>query len=138
MRCITTYCASALRIIFIIIVTVAGPRVCVCVCVCVCVSVRIFLPLRASRPRNIGTYVFTVTQKKLFNNIIVIFVAENGSFRSYDVICLPRMPQTTPRPQKTDTFVYILLAHILNINMRTYVSGCVRADAFNLKERKTF
>ena len=32
-------------------------RVCVYVCVCVCVSVRIFLPPRASRPRNIGTYV---------------------------------------------------------------------------------
>ena len=37
----------------------------VCLCVCVCVSVRSFLPPRASRPRNIGTYVFTATRKKL-------------------------------------------------------------------------
>ena len=32
---------------------------------CVCVSVRSFLPPRASRPRNIGTYVFTTTRKNL-------------------------------------------------------------------------
>ena len=31
------------------------------VCEYVCVSVRSFLPPRASRPRNIGTYVFTAT-----------------------------------------------------------------------------
>ena len=31
-----------------------------------CVSVRSFLPPRASRPRNIGTYVFTATRKKCF------------------------------------------------------------------------
>ena len=39
--------------------------VCVCVCVCasVCLSVRSFLPPRASRPRNIVTYVFTATRK---------------------------------------------------------------------------
>ena len=74
--------------------------VCLCVCVCVCVSVRSFLPPRASRPRNIGTYVFTATRKKTF--IIVIF-AKNASFRSYGVICLPRMPLTTPEPQNTDT-----------------------------------
>ena len=29
---------------------------------CVCVPVRSFLSPRASRPRNIGTYVFTVTR----------------------------------------------------------------------------
>ena len=40
----------------------------VCVCVCVCVSVRSFLPPRASRPRNIGTYVFTATWKTLLYN----------------------------------------------------------------------
>ena len=39
--------------------------VCVCACVCVCVSVRSFLPPRASRPRNIGTYEFTATRKTL-------------------------------------------------------------------------
>ena len=49
--------------------TVVVPCVCVCVCVCVyvCVSVRSFLPPRASRSRNIGTYVFTGTRKKLYN-----------------------------------------------------------------------
>ena len=45
-----------------IIVTVVVPRVCVCVCVCI----RGFLPPRASRPRNIGTYVFTATRKLLY------------------------------------------------------------------------
>ena len=35
------------------------------VCVYVCVSVRSFLPPRASRPRNIGTYVFIATRKIL-------------------------------------------------------------------------
>ena len=38
---------------------------CVCMYVCVCLSLRSFLPPRASRPRNIGTYVFTTRQKKL-------------------------------------------------------------------------
>ena len=46
-----------------IIVTVVVPRV--CVCVFVRVSVRSFLPPRASRPRNIGTYVFTATWRTL-------------------------------------------------------------------------
>ena len=59
---------------------------------CVCVSVRSFLPPRASRARNIGTYVFIATRKKTFR--IVIF-AKNTSFRSYGVICLPPMPPTT-------------------------------------------
>ena len=40
---------------------------------CVCVSVRSFLPSRASRPRNIGTYVFTATRKTLLYIIIMIF-----------------------------------------------------------------
>ena len=42
-----------------IIVTVVVPRV------CVCVSVGSFLPPRASRPRNIGTYVFTAVWRTL-------------------------------------------------------------------------
>ena len=33
----------------------------------VCVSVRSFLQLRASGPRNIGTYVFTATRKRVGN-----------------------------------------------------------------------
>ena len=41
-------------------------RYCGCpTCLCVCVSVRSFLPPRASRPRNIGTYVFTATRRTL-------------------------------------------------------------------------
>ena len=114
-------------------------------------------------------YVFTAAQKTLLYIIIVIF-AENASFKSYGVICLPRMPLTSysgaikygyqrnPRnvgmtllfavSTKNDsfrsyvysTFVYLLRAHILNINMCTYttsahgheLSGCVRADAYNL------
>ena len=51
-----------------------------CVCMCVCVSVRSFLAPRTSKPRNIGTYVFTATRKKTF--IVVIFT-KNASFRSY-------------------------------------------------------
>ena len=54
-------------------VTVVVP----CVCVCVCVSVRSFLPTRASRSRNIGTYMFTATRKKPF--IIGIFAKMLGS-----------------------------------------------------------
>ena len=48
----------------LIIAIVGVPRVCGCVCVC---SVRSFLPPRASRPRNIGSYVFTATRKTLIN-----------------------------------------------------------------------
>ena len=50
--------------------------------VCVCVSVCSFLPSRASRPRNIGTYVFTETRKTLYIGIIIMSFAENASFRS--------------------------------------------------------
>ena len=76
--------------------------VCVRVCVCVCVSVCSFLPPRASRPQNIGTYVFTAPRKTFIYIIIVNFV-ENASFRSYGIICLPQVPLTTPEPQNTDT-----------------------------------
>ena len=131
-----------------IVVTVVVPRV--CVCVCVCVSVRGFLPPRASRPRNIGTYVFTATRKTLLYIIIVIF-AENASFIRYGVICLPRMPLTSyfgatkygyqRNPHnvgmtllfavltKNDsfrsysTFVYLLRTHILNINTCKYTTS---------------
>ena len=110
-----------------------------------CVSVCSFLPPRASRHRT-------------FLYIIIVIFAENASFRSYGgIICLPRMPLTTPEPQNSDTngihatllftiltkntsfrsystFVYLLRAHIININMCTYItlSGCVRADTYNL------
>ena len=115
-----------------------------------CVSVRGFLPLHASRPRNIGTYVFTATRKILLYIIIVIF-AENASFRSYGVIYLPRMPLTSyfratkygyqRNPHnvgmtllfsvltKNDsfrsysTFVYLLRAYILNIKTCKYTTS---------------
>ena len=76
-------------------------RVCACVRACVCVSVRSFLPPRASRSRNIGTYVFVATRKKTF--MIVIF-AKNATFRSY--ICLPPMPPTTLKPKTTQNDLY--------------------------------
>ena len=95
-------------------------------------------------------YVFTAAQKTLLYIIIVIF-AENASFKSYGVICLPRMPLTSysgatkygyqrnPRNvgmtllfavlTKNDsfrsysTFVYLLRTHILNINTCTYTTS---------------
>ena len=69
----------------------------VCVCVCVCVSVHSFLPPRASRYRCVRVHGNT---GKSF--IIVIF-AQNASFRSKGVICLPRIPLTTPEPLNMDT-----------------------------------
>ena len=42
-------------------------RACVCVCLSVCLSVHSFLPRRASRPQNIGTYMFTATGKNNYN-----------------------------------------------------------------------
>ena len=113
-------------------------------------------------------YVFTAAQKTLIYNYYNRVFAENASFKSYGVICLPRMPLTSysgatkygyqrnPRNMgmtllfavltKNDsfrsysTFVYLLRAHILNIKTCTYttsahgheLSGCVRADAYNL------
>ena len=66
-------------------------------------SVCSFLPPRASRPRNIGTYVFTATQKTILF-IIIVILAENASFT-----CKLRrhlfasMALTTPTQQNTDT-----------------------------------
>ena len=108
--------------------------------------VRSFLPPRACRSQNIGTNGFTATQN--FFYITMVF-AKNASFISYGVICLPRMPPTTLKPQKTDTkgisgclntlifailtknasfksygtFAYLLRAHIRNINMRMYITS---------------
>ena len=92
-------------------------------------------------------YVFTAAQEIL---LIVIF-AGNASFKSYGVICLPRLPLTSysgaakyeyqrnPRNvgmtllfmvlTKNDsfrsysTFVYLYHAHILNINTCTYTTS---------------
>ena len=74
-----TLCTSCAPISGAIEMKLCSCPVCVCVCVClcvcvcvsvcvcvyVCVSVRSFLPPHASRPRNIGTYVFTATRKNL-------------------------------------------------------------------------
>ena len=54
--------------------------------------------------------------------LLFVILTKNASFRSYN------------------TFVDLLRVHILNINMRTYItsahghelSGCVHADAYNL------
>ena len=106
-------------------------------------SVRSFLPPRASKPRNIGTYVFTATRKK---NFIVIF-AKNALFRSYGVILLASNATNYSLPPKYGyqrnprnvgmtflfailtknasfrsygTFDYLLRASIRNINMPRY------------------
>ena len=94
-------------------------------------SVRSFLPPRASISRNIGTYVFTATRKSLYIGIIIVIFAENASFRSYGrrhllapnaIITAPELYtnygyQRNPRRQR------LLRAHILNINMCTYITG---------------
>ena len=66
-------------------------------------SVHSFLPPRASRRRNIGTYMFTATRKTILFNIIVI-LDENASFTcKLRRHLLALMPLTTPKPQNTDT-----------------------------------
>ena len=66
-------------------------------------SVRSFLPPRASRPRNIGTYVFTVTRKTILF-IIIVILAENALFTcKLRRHLLALVPLTTPKPQNTDT-----------------------------------
>ena len=68
-------------------VTVVVPYVCVCLCLCVVFCHHAHLDpeimVRTCSPRHGKTFMF------------VIF-ARNDSFRSYDIICLPRMPPTTP------------------------------------------
>ena len=72
------YLSCSYHSVLLLLYTVVVPRV--------CVSVRSFLHPRASRLRNIGTYVFTATRKTLV--YIIIIFAENASFRSYGIICL--------------------------------------------------
>ena len=99
-----------------------------------CVSVHSFLPPRASRPRNIGTYVTCSLEKNL------IF-AKNTLFRSYIQCHLlaSNATLTTPETQNTDTngihatknvsfrsystFSYLVCAHNRNINMRMYITS---------------
>ena len=115
-------------------------RVCACVCLFVVFCHRMHLDT------EIYVRTFSPQHGKLLYIIIVIF-AENASFRSYGVICLPRMPLTTSEPQSKymyvyqrnprnvgmsllfaistkiassgsySTFVYLLRVQILNINM---------------------
>ena len=67
------------------------------------------------KPRSHKIRIPTESTQRGHDVILFAILTKNDSFRSYS------------------TFVYILLrAHILNINMRTYVSGCVRTDAYNL------
>ena len=67
------------------------------------VSVRSFLPPRVSRPRNVGTYLFTATRKTILF-IIIVILAENASFTCKQRRhLLASMPLTTPKPQNTDT-----------------------------------
>ena len=101
---------------------------CVCVCVCVCLFVVFCHCVHLAISRNIGTYVFTATRKTLYIGIIIVIFAENASFRSYaGVICLPRMPLTAPGLhtkygyQRNPRGQRLLRAHILNINMCTYI-----------------
>ena len=70
-----------------------------------CLFVYSFLPPRASIHRKYR-YVYTCSQRhgKLFYNIIIVIFAENASFRSYVVICLPRIPLTTTEPCNIMTF----------------------------------
>ena len=73
--------------------------------------------------------------------------AKNASFRNYGVICLPRIPLTTPEPRyqrnplnvgmallfailtknasfrSYGTFAYLLREHVRNINMRRYITS---------------
>ena len=74
----------------------AVPRVCVCLFV-------VFVPPRASRPRNIGTYVFTAAQKLYIAIVTVILMKTFCSEATAGVIGLPRMPLTAPDLQNMDT-----------------------------------
>ena len=67
-------------------------------------------------------YIATPEPQNVGMTLLFAVLTKNESFRSYR------------------TFVYLLRAHILNINTCTYttsahgheLSGCVRADAYNL------
>ena len=91
--------ARVIVVVVIIVVTVV-------VRVCVCVPVRSFCRHVHLDPEIIIgkiTYVFTAAQKTFLYIIIVILFAQNASFRSYGIICLPRMLLTNPELQNTDT-----------------------------------
>ena len=97
---------------------------------CECVSVRSFLPPRASISRNIGstgTCVFTATRKTLYIAIIIVIFAENASFRSYSrrYLLAPNATNCSRATkygyQRNSRRQRLLRAHIININMRTYI-----------------
>ena len=125
---------------FIIVVTVVVPRVCVCLFV-------VFFGRHVNLDPDVRTCVHRGTENSFIYYIIIVIFAENASFKSYGVICLPRMPlisysgaakygyQRNPHNvgmtllfavlTKNDsfrsysTFVYLLRAHILHINTCT-------------------
>ena len=90
--------------------------------VCVCVPVRSFLPPRASRPQC----TCSPRHRKLLYIIIVIF-AENASFEATASFACLGMTLLFAVLTKNDsfrsysTFVYLLRAHILNINRYVYL-----------------
>ena len=55
-------------------------------CVCVSVSVRSFLPPRASRPRNIGTYMFTATRKNFYNPVFLLKMLRSEDTASFSCL----------------------------------------------------
>ena len=67
--------------------------VCVCVFMCVCLF-AVFC--------HHAKYRYVRVHRKTEKTFIIVIFAKNASFRSYGVICLPRMPLTTPEPQNTD------------------------------------
>ena len=96
---------------------------------CVCLSAHAILAVRAIKSVTKDTVVLNVRFAAIYVGMTLLFVVltKNDSFRSYS------------------TFVFLLRAHILNINTCAYIiqrihahgheliiSGCVLADAYNI------
>ena len=104
---------------FIIVITVVVPRVCVCLFVVFCRHVHLDPDVRVHRGTE-NSFIYYNHPRNAGMTLLFAVLTKNGSFRSYS------------------TFVYLLRAHILNINTCTYttsahgleLSGCVRADTY--------
>ena len=115
-------------------------------CMYVVVSVRSFLPPRASRPRNIGTYVFTLARKNFYNrdfhekclvqklwcNLLASYahqlhlIPNDGYQRNQLKVGKPLIVATLTENasfRSYGTFAYLLRAHIRNINMCRYITS---------------
>ena len=98
-------------------------------CVCVCLFVVFCHRVHLYPEIYIGTYVFTATRKTLYIGIIIVIFAENASFRSYGRRHLLAPNATTPELytkyeyQRNPRRQRLLRAHILNINMCTYITS---------------